>query len=58
MLFEQNDFSQYTACQTTKKFMKKNLGSIFSNISSFNRVFKRIRGYAPGHIKRAITAKK
>lgn len=29
----------------------------FSNVSSFNRVFKRVRGYTPRHIKRAKTAK-
>lgn len=30
----------------------------FSNVSSFNRVFKRIRGYSPSYIKRAKDAKK
>jgi len=30
----------------------------FSNVSSFNRVFKRIRGYPPGTLKRTKTAKK
>jgi AraC family transcriptional activator of pobA len=29
----------------------------FCNVSSFNRVFKRVRGYAPGKIKRSKTAK-
>jgi AraC-like DNA-binding protein len=29
----------------------------FGNISSFNRVFRRVRGYAPGEIKRSKTAK-
>lgn len=30
----------------------------FSNVSSFNRVFKRVRDFCPGSIKRAKTAKK
>jgi AraC-like DNA-binding protein len=30
----------------------------FCNVSSFNRVFKRVRGYQPGCIKRSKTAKK
>lgn len=30
----------------------------FSNVTSFNRVFKRVRGYSPGNIKRSKTAKK
>lgn len=30
----------------------------FCNVSSFNRVFKRIRKYPPGDIKKSITAKK
>lgn len=29
----------------------------FCNISSFNRVFKRVRGYSPGELKRSKTAK-
>ncbi len=29
----------------------------FCNISSFNRVFKRVRGYTPGEIKKSKTAK-
>ncbi len=29
----------------------------FCNVSSFNRVYRRVRGYPPGHIKRAKTAK-
>lgn len=29
----------------------------FTNVSSFNRVFKRVRGYSPGDIKRSKTAK-
>lgn len=30
----------------------------FCNVSSFNRVFKRVRGYLPGEIKKTKTAKK
>jgi len=30
----------------------------FSDISSFNRIFKRVRGYPPGRIKKSKTAKK
>lgn len=30
----------------------------FCNVTSFNRVFKRVRGYLPGDIKRSKTAKK
>lgn len=30
----------------------------FCNVSSFNRVFKRVRGYSPGNIKKTKTAKK
>ncbi len=30
----------------------------FCNVSSFNRVFKRVRGYPPGNIKKTKTAKK
>lgn len=29
----------------------------FSNVSSFNRLFRRVRGYPPGNIKRTKTAK-
>lgn len=29
----------------------------FTNITSFNRIFKRVRGYSPGNIKRSKTAK-
>lgn len=29
----------------------------FSNVSSFNRVFKNIRGYSPGNLKKSKTAK-
>lgn len=52
-------------CEVEKMILSKGMNiseaayeAGFGNVSSFNRVFKRVRGYAPSEIKRSITAKK
>lgn len=52
-------------CEAEKLILSKNLNISeaayevgFSNVSSFNRVFKRVRNYPPSNIKKIKTAKK
>jgi AraC-like DNA-binding protein len=49
-------------CEVEKMILSKNISisqaayeAGFCNVSSFNRVFKRVRGYTPGEIKRSKT---
>lgn len=62
-------FKQYVdfvrICEVEKLILLKDMNisqaayeAGFCNVSSFNRVFKRVKGYLPGEIKRAKTAKK
>lgn len=52
-------------CEVEKMLLASNLNvsqaayeAGFCNVSSFNRVFKRVKGYTPGELKRSKTAKK
>lgn len=52
-------------CEVEKLILSKNINisqaayeAGFCNVSSFNRVFRRVRGYPPGSIKKTKTAKK
>lgn len=51
-------------CEAEKLLLSKNMNISqiayevgYNNVSSFNRVYKRIRGYSPGKIKKAKTVK-